>query len=213
MKGVAMSRNQRVRRGVSFASLAVLAVVGSLAAGTSERTLRLEPSDTSVVFELGTTFHTVHGTMQVLEGQLQFDPGTGMISGRVVVDATSAVSDNKKRDRKMHQQVLESERYPQIVFLPERFQGELRDEGVSELQIVGAIEIHGSRHAVRIPAEIHVSGNSITGTAEFSVPFIEWGMKDPSALIFRVEKELVIRLRFSGVIVDADVPRPPQTTP
>jgi polyisoprenoid-binding protein YceI len=177
----------------------MLALTGSLAADIPMGTLHLEPSDTSVVFELGTTFHKVHGTMQVIEADIRFDPSAGTISGRVVVDAASALTDNKKRDRKMHQEVLESEHYPEIIFLPRGFKGELRRDGVSDIQLFGTIEIHGSAHEVQIPAQIRVSGDSITGTARFTVPYIEWGMKDPSMFIFRVKKEVDILLSFSGV--------------
>lgn len=206
-----MSRKNRTWKRAAMVSLASFVIAGSLAAETTLRSLHLEPSDTSVVFELGTTFHQVHGTMQVLEGELEFDFSTGTVSGRVVVDATSAVTGNKKRDRKMHEQVLESARYPDILFLPSEYKGELHRDGLSEIEIFGVMEIHGSTHEVQVPAEVHVSGESITGTAVFTVPYIEWGMKDPSMLFFRVEKELEIRLSFSGVTSGTDVSRePPQ---
>ena len=195
-----MNRNTRTWKPAVLASLAVLAMAGSLAADTSMSTLHLEPSGTSVVFEVGTTFHKVHGTMKVIEGDIQFDHSKGTISGRVVVDATSAVTGNKKRDRKMHKEVLESELYPEIRFLPRGFKGELHREGLSELQIFGTIEIHGSTHEVEIPAQVEVSGDSITGTAVFTVPYIEWGMKDPSIFVLRVAKVVQVTVETEGVL-------------
>ena len=52
-------------------------------------------------------------------GALQLDPA-GKISGEIVVDATSGDSGSGMRDRKMHKEVLESERYPEISFRPDR---------------------------------------------------------------------------------------------
>jgi polyisoprenoid-binding protein YceI len=184
--------------------LAGLLLVGSLAAASAMRDLHLEAPGTSVSFILGTTFHEVHGSMEVREGEILFDPSTRELSGRVVIDATSASTNHKKRDQKMHKQVLESGHYPDIVFVPTRFDGNLH-EGRSDLRIDGSIEIHGSTHPVQFPAHVLVAGDSITGTAGFTVPYVEWGMRDPSVLMFRAEKEVHIELKFSGSVQGGDI--------
>jgi hypothetical protein len=47
----------------------------------------------------------------------------GKLSGEVVVDATSGESGKGMRARKMHREVLESDRYPEIAVHPDRFEG------------------------------------------------------------------------------------------
>jgi polyisoprenoid-binding protein YceI len=158
-----------------------------------------------VAFELGTTFHDVHGTIQVREGDLQFDPASGAISGRIVVDATTASTNHKKRDQRMHNKVLESDQYPEIVLEPTGFDGELSRDGVSDLRISGVLRIHGADHELTIPAQVRVSGDTITGSGDFVVPYIEWGMKDPSVLLFRVKKEVRIHWTFQGTAAGTDV--------
>lgn len=187
------------------AILAGLAVLVPLSAASSTSALRLEPTDSSVAFDLDTTFHEVHGSMKVLEGNIRFDPSSGEVSGRVVVDATSASTEHAKRDKKMHRQVLESERYPRIVFEPRRFEGVLASGRESDLEIDGTIEIHGSAHRVKIPARVRLAGDSLTGTARFTVPYVEWGMKDPSVLMFRAGKEVRIVLSFVGTVAEGGI--------
>lgn len=176
-----------------------LMAVGLLPAASSMQMLPLDLSDASVTFTLDTTFHEVHGTMAVRESDIRFDPATRELSGRVVVDATTASTDNKRRDRRMHGQVLESDRYPDIVFHPTAFEGTLAP-GESRIELIGAMEIHGASHEVRMPAEVRVSGDSIAGTATLTVPYVEWGMKDPSVLMFKASKEVVIELAFRGSV-------------
>lgn len=187
------------------AILAGLALLVPLTAASAMSNLRLEPSDTSVAFDLDTTFHDVHGTMEVLEGDIRFDPTSRKVSGRVVVDATSASTEHAKRDKKMHRQVLESDRYPRIVFQPRSFEGVLDRSGDSDLRINGTIEIHGSAHEVQIPTRVRLAGDSLTGTAHFTVPYVEWGMKDPSVLMFRAGKEVRIVLSFVGTVAEAGI--------
>ena len=53
-------------------------------------------------------------------GALQLEAASGKMSGEIVVDAKSGESGSGMRDRKMHKEILESERYPEIAFRPEQ---------------------------------------------------------------------------------------------
>src|SRR5208282_1303191 len=68
----------------------------------------VDPDQSKVHWELGTTLHTVHGTFAFKNGTFHLDPATGKASGEIVVYATSGDSGNDSRDKKMHQDVLES---------------------------------------------------------------------------------------------------------
>ena len=61
----------------------------------------LEANSASVAFTLGATMHTVHGKATVSSGAFQYEPDGGELTGEVVVDATTADTGNKKRDKKM----------------------------------------------------------------------------------------------------------------
>ena len=47
------------------------------------------------------------------------------------------------RDRKMHKEVLESERYPEISFRPDRVEGPVASQGKSSVKVHGMFRIHG----------------------------------------------------------------------
>ena len=73
-------------------------------------TFTLDPAATEVRFTLGATLHVVSGSLRAREGRIVLDPETGEASGRIVLDATSAETGNRRRDDKMHEKILESAR-------------------------------------------------------------------------------------------------------
>jgi polyisoprenoid-binding protein YceI len=112
-----MRKRGKVSRRVTLGIAALLLGSGLLA--TAQDAFQLDPEQTSVNFTLGDVLHTVHGGFKVKRGALQID-GTGKINGEIVVDAKSGDSGNGMRDRKMNKEVLESTRYPDIAFRPDR---------------------------------------------------------------------------------------------
>jgi|GEM_PF-264288 len=180
-------------------------------------TVVLDPEASTVTFTLGATLHTVEGSFQVEEGEITFDPTTGEASGRVVVDATSGDSGNDSRDRDMHAKVLESESYPDFVFTPTRIEGDFQPSGASQVTLHGTLAIHGDEHEISIPATVAVnpvgdasetasaesSGNGelrLEATGSFEVPYVEWGLEDPSKFILRVKKSVDVTVRAVGRI-------------
>src|SRR6266478_4393591 len=75
------------------------------------------------------TVHTVHGSFAFKKGILQLNTSTGKTSGEIVVDAASGNSGNDSRDKKMHKEVLESARYAEVIFRPDRVEGKIAPQG------------------------------------------------------------------------------------
>lgn len=161
---------------------------------------RVDPAQSNVHWTLGSSLHTVHGTFALKQGRLQIDPATGKASGEIVVDATSGKSDNDGRDRKMHKEVLESEKFGEISFRPDSISGKLETEGDSTIQIHGTFALHGSEHELTVPAQANLSGDHWTGRANFSVPFIEWGLKNPSTWLLKVDHSVSVELELKGTV-------------
>ena len=152
----------------------------------------IDPAQTQVEFNVGSTLHTVHGTFHLKHGDLRFDPATGKAAGELVVDAASGDSGSKARDHRMNSAVLESERFPEIVFRPDRVDGKVAGEGRSEVQLHGTFAIHGADHEMLVPMVVEAHDGVYNATAIFAVPYIKWGMKNPSTLMLRVADKVEI---------------------
>jgi polyisoprenoid-binding protein YceI len=174
--------------------------VASVATAAQDVAFLLDPQRTTVNFTLGDVLHTVHGTFRLKQGSLRLDPRSGKLTGEIVVDAKSGESGSGMRDRKMHREILESDRYPEIAFHPDRVEGTVSLQGKSSVRVHGIFNIHGSDHELTVPAEVEVSGDHWTATLHFAVPYANWGMKNPSTLFLRVNESVDIDLNAAGTI-------------
>jgi len=171
----------------------------------SERTLVLDPDRTEVSFDLPATGHDVHGLVSLDRGVLRFDSETGRIDGEVVLDPSVARTGNSSRDKTMRKEVLEVARFPSIRFLPSSFEGTLEEEGTSELLVRGEIDLHGVRHAVELPTRLTAEGDVLTAEFDVDVPFIDWGMHDPSVFFLKVAKVVQVHVRAQGALGEAEI--------
>jgi polyisoprenoid-binding protein YceI len=184
---------------IRYVVVAVMVFVTAGAwAASSVVSFQLDPQQTHITFTLGDVLHTVKGTFQLKQGALHLDPATGNFTGAIVVDAKSGASGNGMRDRKMNKEVLESDRYPEVSFRPDHIEGNVSLQGNSSPHIHGIFTIHGSDHELTVPAEVQISGDHWTATMHFSVPYAQWGMKNPSTLFLRVNETVDIDLAASG---------------
>jgi polyisoprenoid-binding protein YceI len=160
----------------------------------------IDASQSHAAFTLGDVLHTVHGKFNVKRGSIRFDPATGAASGEIVVDATSGDSGNGARDRRMHQHVLESHKFPEISFVPSRVRGTVDASGESKVEIDGTFTIHGASHPLTASAVVTASGDRLQTQVHFVVPYVAWGMKNPSNFLLKVGETVDIDLDASGHI-------------
>jgi hypothetical protein len=131
---------------------------------------------------------------------LSVDPATGKTSGEIVVDATSGESGNDSRDRRMHKEILESSQYSEVVFRPDRADGTIVAQGNSTLKLHGIFSLHGADHVLDVPAQATLKNDQWKGTATFEVPYIEWGLKNPSNFLLKVKPVVEVQLDLAGSI-------------
>ncbi|MGZ4822831.1 MAG: YceI family protein [Terriglobales bacterium] len=191
-------------RSTVVAPIGLLVVAAALAAAqpapppSHELLLQLDPARTTADITLTGNLHTVKGTFLLKRGAIHFDPATGKASGEIAFDATSGKTGNSSRDSKMHKDVIESGRYPEIVFRPDRADGVLAASGASTLQVHGMFTLHGAEHEVTFPTEVTLAGSVWTAQASFQVPYARWGMKNPSKLFLRVDDVVQVQFHASG---------------
>jgi polyisoprenoid-binding protein YceI len=179
-----------------FVPVCVSAVL--LAAGESvpslPRSLAIDPAQTKVEFTLGSLLHTVHGDFHLKRGTLRFDPQSGSASGELVVDAASGESGSPNRDKRMHAAILEITKYPEITFRPDRVDGRVAPEGKSQVQLHGIFAIHGVEHEILLPITVDAAAGQYDVVGVFEVPYVSWGMKNPSTLMLRVNDKVEITI-------------------
>jgi len=160
--------------------------------------LHVEPAQTEVNYLLGATLHSVHGTFHLKRGEFTFDPATGKATGELVVDATTGNSGNESRDKRMHESILETAKYPDIVFRPDRVDGKVAAAGHSDVQLHGVFTLRGTDHEMMVPLRVDASGGGYQALAKFTVPYVKWGVKNPSTLLLRVSDKVEITVKTTA---------------
>jgi len=178
------------------AGLAVL--IAAPASLAQESIVQLDRAQTKIEFSLSGTMHTVHGTFALKSSSIQFDPSNGKISGAIVVDATSGESRNSSRDARMHREILESAKFPEIVFTPMQMTGAVAAEGASKVEVSGRFRLHGQDHDVTLPADVKVDGRNVQIAAHIDIPYVRWGLKNPSNFFLRVSDMVAIEIHAAG---------------
>jgi len=188
-------------------ALTLIVAMAAAPASAAGWQVDLDPARTKVSFTLKATMHTVHGSAELASGSLVIDPDTGAVDGEIVIDAPSAETGNGSRDKKMHGKVLLSGDHPRIALRPERLEGELTAGPNLTVTLVGDLELLGTSHPISIPLDIRIDGSSFTATAEFTVPYVAWGLKNPSTFVLRVAKEVQVQVAAEGTIDVGDQDR------
>lgn len=161
-------------------------------------TVQLDPAGTQIEFTLSASFHTVHGSFQLKNGAIHFNPTTGVAGGAVIVDATSAETGNTSRDRKMHAEVLESKQYPEVTFRPTRILGSIPAQGEAEVQVEGIFRLHGADHPMTLTVPLQISGDTVSAQTRFTVPYVAWGLKNPSTFLLHVSDKVQVEVTMKG---------------
>jgi polyisoprenoid-binding protein YceI len=164
-------------------------------------TVHLDPEKTQVQWTLPDPLHTVKGTFHMREGNVSYDLKSGVATGSIIVDAASGQSGNSSRDSKMQKEELESTRYPDVIFRPQHVEGTLNPSASSTLAVSGIFSLHGSDHPLTMNITVQPQQDGVvTAKTEFQVPYVQWGIKDPSMFLLRVGKEVKIEITANGTL-------------
>jgi len=185
---------------------AVLLFSGVLAGPASAQTgemlvLHLDPERSTLDFVLDATLHTVRGSLGRPSGRIAFDPASGWATGQVVIDLARADTGIDRRDKKMHEKVLATDRYPEAVYTIDRIDLPASlQQGRNDVQLHGVLELQGKTHEVAVPAVAEVEGDQVTATGWIDVPYVDWGLPDPSFFVLRVGKTVRVELAIGGAL-------------
>jgi polyisoprenoid-binding protein YceI len=178
----------------------VLAVVLSPAALAQHQTFSVNPDISEIKMTLKTTHEVVNGTFHIQSGSIEFDRSASKLSGSVIVAAGSGKTGNVSRDKKMNNDILKVDQYTTVSFAPKTYMGTIALSGDSTIQVSGIFTLLGTPHELTIPMQIHIERSKVTAKAQFVIPYVQWGLKNPSFLIWKAENDVAIDLTLVGQV-------------
>jgi polyisoprenoid-binding protein YceI len=187
------------------AGVALLALQAAQASSEHPTPLRYRvvAAGSELTWELPATLHTVHGRAPDVSGTVEAVPAGGGewdIRARVSVKAGTMVTGNASRDRTMREKVLETDRFPEIVFEARQVTADLSRFKPGEhltVEVIGDLTIHGKPASVRLPVDVLVFPDHVLLQGSFPLSWKQYGVYDPSFGIITVRDpmKVVFRLR------------------
>jgi polyisoprenoid-binding protein YceI len=183
---------------MKFFTVFAFAAALAPAALAQHQTFAVNPDASQIKMTLNTTHEVVNGTFHVQSGWIEFDRGAAKISGSVVVVAGSGKTGNDSRDNKMNKDILKVGQYATVSFEPKTYSGAIAASGDSTIQVTGIFTLLGTPHEITVPMLVHIEGAAATAKAHFVVPYVQWGLKNPSFMIWKADNDVAIDLFLAG---------------
>ena len=182
-----------------YAMFAVAAILGP-AALAQRQTFVVNPDASEVRITLNTTHEVVNGTFHVQQGSVEFDRSNPKMAGFIAVLAGSGKTGNDSRDKKMYRDILDIDQYKTVSFEPRAYSGTIAPSGDSDIRVKGIFTLLGVPHEITVPIQVHLDGGSAIAQAHFVVPYVQWGLKNPSFLIWKAENDVAIDVNLVGTV-------------
>jgi polyisoprenoid-binding protein YceI len=140
-----------------------------------------------------------------LEGEILLNPDAMERSSlRMLVRAPSlfvtddvSEKDREEINRKMHEEVLESDSFPDVVYECSRLSASKTGEGQYWLALSGELTLHGVKRPQPVSARVSVDGNTLRAKGDFAVRQSDYEIRPVSALGGAVKLKDELKLSFN----------------
>jgi len=134
---------------------------------------------------LSTFGHSPTVAIRNFEGEMEFspeDPSASSLHVRASADSLEIMDDIKSKDRQemestMNNSVLETAKYPEIVFATTSVSASRLGEGRYQANLNGNLTLHGITRPVTIPTQVTLMGDMLRAGGEFSLLQTNFGIK------------------------------------
>lgn len=125
-----------------------------------------------------------------LKGEIQFDPAhiekstMHLVIRADSLSVTDNISDKDRRDIEsdMRENVLETAKYPEIIYDVANVSVNKADNGQSQVMLNGQLSLHGVTRSQKVPTTLVPTGDMLRAFGEFSLRQMEFGIKPVSAV-------------------------------
>jgi polyisoprenoid-binding protein YceI len=133
--------------------------------------------------------HTHHFAVRDFSGEATLTPDSlAPASLQMTIKAASLeetgknFTDQQKQiiNKEARNEVLEADKYPEIVFKSTNVKGKMTSAGHYQVKIAGDLTLHGVTRQIEIPAQVTVNGNNFEAAGEFSVNRSDFKVKAKS---------------------------------
>ncbi len=127
------------------------------------------------------------GVTHDITGGLVVQPNGTIVpdSSHIIVNIQNIKSDKSSRDKYIHKNSIEIDKYPTVEFAPKSFVGLSAKPGATaaSFSMLGDLTVHGATHPVTWTVSAHEEGDDIIGTASTKFTFQDFGMDPPKKAI------------------------------
>ena len=166
-------------------------------------TYRFVPAQSSITFELPTSFHVVQGKVDAWHGSVAVEPAPpGVLKARIVVRADGLETGKAKRDLEFRDRMFHASRFPEIVFEGASYRGNLSnfDPGaVTTVEVTGTLTIHGVAKPIQTSIECAVLPDHVVVAGAVPIVWKSFGLGDISKLLVRIKEPMLVAFRLWAV--------------
>jgi polyisoprenoid-binding protein YceI len=164
---------------------------------------RFVPEQSTLTFELPTTFRVVKGKTGAWHGSVEVDPvSPGMLKARLQIRAESIETGNSRRDLDVRDKVLEAAKFPEIVFEAKTYKGSLSnfDAGATiTAEVTGELTIHGVTKPLQSSLQCAVLADHVVVAGAVPVFWKAFGLRDMSRLFLKIKDPMLVVFKLWAV--------------
>ena len=153
--------------------------------------------------------HNPSFAIRDVDGEIALDPESGekaslklkVKAGSLALTDNMSDKDRREIERAMQEEVLETSRFPEIVYACPEDKASVTRNGDGQFQVTmtGDLSLHGVTRSHSVTAKVFVTGDMLRGSAETSLRQSDFGIKLVSAAGGMLKVKEDVKLTFDFV--------------